>query len=157
MAVRNIITEPNPVLHARAQEVTAVEVVTPEFRQLIVDMVETMRNHGRGVGLAGPQIGVSKRVFVAESPDGAIALVNPVFTAKSWKMTKDEEGCLSVPGKFDKVMRHKAVSVKALNADGQPIAFAAEGFFARILQHETDHLDGILFTDRVEEQRKKRR
>jgi peptide deformylase len=106
------------------------------------------------VGIAAPQVGVGKRIFIAESSEGPIALINPVFTKKSKKTLGGEEGCLSIPGKFDAVRRCKSVTIKALTIEGKPIVFTAENFFARILQHELDHLDGFLYVDRVEEQKK---
>ncbi len=152
MAVRQIRIDGDPVLRQRAKEIDKNELGTPELRQLVSDMIETMKA-ANGVGIAAPQVGESVRLFIAESADGPVALVNPVFTKKSWKTAKDEEGCLSVPGKFDTVKRWLSVSVEALSVDGEPVKFAASGYFARILQHELDHLDGILFTDRVKEQK----
>lgn len=154
MAVRTITLKGTPVLHKPSEEVDRKEIETPDFSKLIIDMVESMYA-AKGVGIAAPQVGVSKRIFIAESPEGPVALVNPVFTKKSWKMVGGEEGCLSVPGKFDQVKRHKTVTIKALTADGKPVTFTAHDYFARILQHEMDHLDGILYVDRVEEQKKK--
>jgi peptide deformylase len=154
MAVLKVVTENehNPVLRNRASEVTAKELASPAIQQLIVDMVETMYA-SRGVGIAAPQVGVGKRIFIAESSRGPMAFVNPVLSDFSRKLLKDEEGCLSVPGLYDKVMRSKTVTVAALAPNGQPFTFKAENFFARIIQHENDHLDGVLFIDRVQEQR----
>ena len=141
-----------PVLHKPSEEVDPKEIGTPEFATLIADMVETMYA-AKGVGIAAPQIGVGKRIFIAESDEGPIAMVNPKFTKKSWKMVPGEEGCLSIPGKYDAVKRHKSVTIKGLNAQGQPVTFTAHDFFARVLQHEMDHLDGLLYVDRVAEQK----
>jgi peptide deformylase len=151
MAVKRIFTDGEPVLRQRAKEIDPKELGSERFRQLVIDMIETMRQ-AKGVGIAAPQVGESIRLFIADSPDGPIALANPVFARRSRKMTKDEEGCLSLPGQFGTVKRHQAVSVEALTADGQSVKFEAKGYFARILQHEMDHLDGILFIDRVKEQ-----
>lgn len=153
MAIRKIITEGDPVLRTAAPDIDLAELKTEEFTTLIKDMVETMYD-AKGVGLAAPQIGLSKRIFVAESADGVIALVNAHITKRSKKTLKDDEGCLSIPGKFDRVMRAKKVTIDAVTTDGKPITFEAEGFFARIMQHEIDHLDGILYVDRVAEQKK---
>ncbi len=153
MSVLKIVFDGDPVLRKRAAEVEIKELTTPKYTQLLEDMLETMYA-ANGVGIAAPQIGESVRIFIAESGRGPIALVNPVFTKKSWKLMKGEEGCLSVPGKFDKVMRYKSVSVEAFNAHGEHVAFTADGFFARVLQHEMDHLDGMLYVDRVKEQKK---
>ena len=140
------------MLHQRAEEVTPTELGSPQFAALIADMVETMYA-ANGVGIAATQVGVGKRIFIAESAEGPIALVNPVITRRSKKMLKDEEGCLSIPGEFDKVLRHKEIDVEALTPTGEKVAFTARDFFARILQHEIDHLEGLLYVDRVQEQR----
>lgn len=153
MAILPIVKDgEKAVLRERAAEVDPKELDTPEFKRFIEDMVDTMY-HANGVGIAATQVGVGKRVFIAESPKGPIALVNPVFTKKSLKMQGGEEGCLSVPGKYDKLRRHKSVTIEALTPSGEKIAFTAENFFARILQHELDHLDGTLYIDRVKEQK----
>ncbi len=153
MSVLKIVFDGDPVLRKRAAEVERKELSTPKFKQLLEDMLETMYA-ANGVGIAAPQIGASVRVFIAESGKGPIALINPVFTKKSWKLVKGEEGCLSVPGKFDKVLRHKSVTIEGFTATGEHVAFSAENFFARVLQHEMDHLDGFLYVDRVKEQKK---
>lgn len=153
MAVMKIVLDGDPVLRAHAAEVDPKEIATPAFKQLLDDMVETMYA-ASGVGIAAPQVGVGKRIFIAESAQGPIALINPAFTKTSWKLMGGEEGCLSVPGKFDKVRRHKSVTIEGLTAEGKKVTFTAENFFARILQHELDHLDGILYVDRVKEQKK---
>lgn len=155
MAVWKIVFDGDPVLRTRAKEVDPKDIHSKEFQALIADMVETMYA-ANGVGIAAPQIGVSKRIFIAESAQGPIALINPVFTKTSWKTSGGEEGCLSVPGKYDKVRRYKSVSVEALTATGEKIAFTANDFFARILQHELDHLDGMLYVDRVKEQKSRK-
>lgn len=152
MAILPIVKDGNPVLRVRAKEVERKEFGTPAFNKLLEDMLETMYD-AKGVGIAAPQIGVSKRIFIAESSEGPIALINPIFTKKSWKFLKGEEGCLSVPGKYDKLKRYKSVTIAALTIDGKEISFTADDFFARILQHELDHLDGFLYIDRVKEQK----
>jgi peptide deformylase len=155
MAVMKIVKDGElPVLRKRAAEVELKELGTPEFKKLLEDMLETMYA-ANGVGIAATQVGVGKRVFIAESGKGPIALINPVFTKTSWKMVGGEEGCLSVPGKFDKLKRHKSVTIEALTANGEHVVIRADDFFARVLQHELDHLDGTLYVDRVKEQQKK--
>lgn len=153
MAIRKIVTEEDPVLRRVATDIDLAELKTEKFSTLIQDMVETMYD-AKGIGLAAPQIGLDKRIFVAESADGVIALVNAHITKRSKKYMRDEEGCLSIPGKFDKVARAKKVTIDAVTTDGKPITFEAEGFFARIMQHEIDHLDGILYVDHVADQKK---
>lgn len=142
-----------PVLHRPSETVADDEFGTPELRTLVTNMLESMRA-AKGVGIAAPQIGVGKRIFIAESPDGPIALVNPSFVKKSGRTIMDEEGCLSVPEHFDTVGRASAVMVEARTVEGEPVRFSAKDFFARVLQHEMDHLDGLLFIDRVEEQKR---
>ena len=151
MPARKIVTIGEPILRRRADEVDPNEIRTDAFRCLVEDMIETMRS-AQGVGLAAPQVGVGQRVFVADTSAGPIALINPKFTKTSKKTALFEEGCLSVPGKYDTVCRAMEVDIEALTVEGEKIAFTAKGFFARVMQHEMDHLDGILFVDRVEEQ-----
>lgn len=152
MAVKQIKLKGAPVLHKPAEDVDLEYIGTEEFRGLICDMIETME-HEKGVGLAAPQIGVGKRISIAESSDGPVALINPRITKYSKKQVADEEGCLSIPGEFDIVLRSKSVRVEALTSEGKKIDFTANGFFARIMQHEIDHLNGILYIDRVKEQK----
>lgn len=156
MAILPIVKDGDPVLRVRAKEVPVKELATAKFKTLLEDMLETMY-HANGIGIAAPQVGKSIRLFIAESAEGPIALINPVFSKKSWKMLKGEEGCLSVPGKYDKLKRHKSLTVTALTAEGKEISFTAENFFARVLQHEMDHLDGFLYVDRVAEQKDKKK
>ena len=155
MAILKIVKDGDPVLRELAKEVPVKDIGTPKFKTLLEDMLETMYD-ANGIGIAAPQIGASQRIFIAESGEGPIALINPTFTKKSWKMLKGEEGCLSVPGKYDKLKRHKAVTITALTVDGAKITFNAENFFARVLQHEMDHLDGFLYVDRVKQQKEEK-
>jgi peptide deformylase len=156
MALLEILTFPDPRL---AKKASAVESVDPSITQLIEDMFETMYE-AEGVGLAAPQVGVSKRIIVVdcgkreaeeERPLKAkepYAIVNPVITAKDGKLVW-EEGCLSVPGYTDEVERAATVRVEGLDKHGAPIAIEAEGLLAVCLQHEIDHLEGVLFVDRL--------
>lgn len=125
-----------------------VKEITPEILNLIRDMAETMYATS-GVGLAAPQIGVSKRIMVIDGEeDGLIVLINPIIV-KSEGEAIEEEGCLSIPEVYSKVKRSLKVTVKALNENGEPIELTKEGLIARALQHELDHLEGILFIDRI--------
>jgi peptide deformylase len=135
------------VLRRRA---APVEAMTPEIRQLVADMVDTMYDEV-GVGLAAPQVGVSLRVVVVadESGQAARALLNPVITAQGGEVTA-EEGCLSMPGVFAPVTRAEWVTVQAQDENGAPLTLDARGFRARVFQHELDHLDGVLFVDRLD-------
>jgi peptide deformylase len=158
MTVREILSEPNPVLRKKAKKVAKV---TSEIRKRIDDMIETMRA-APGVGLAAPQVGVSERVIVVEytededEEEGApppkkklYTLINPEIIWASEDMVDGTEGCLSIPGWLGDVSRHEAIAVKALNRSGQKVKINAEGWLARIFQHEIDHLDGVLYIDRL--------
>lgn len=145
MAVLPIRTFGFPGLRERARE---VGTPTSLHRKLIEDMLETMRA-APGVGLAGPQVGVMERIFVWETEDGYGAVVDPVITERSEETVSDEEGCLSLPGLYFDVERAQRVTITGLDADGDPLEIEVEGFKARIFQHEIDHLDGVLFIDRL--------
>jgi len=149
MAIRKIVTVGGPkegVLHAKAKRVSRFD---EHLERLVADLWETMRQ-APGVGLAAPQVGESIRVLVAEYEEQAVALVNPQIIKASEEVVLGTEGCLSIPGFVgDNVERHEAVVVKARTPKGKEIRVRAEGWFARILQHEIDHLDGILYTDRI--------
>ena len=145
----------DPVLRRRAEP---VESVTPEILALVEDMFECMYRE-RGVGLAAPQVGVSLRVFVVDvEGDGGertkLALINPVMRRKEGSVVA-EEGCLSIPGIRADVKRHREVLFEGLGEDGKPMAVPGTGLLARALQHELDHLDGILFIDRLSAIRRK--
>jgi peptide deformylase len=138
----------DPVLRTPA---VAVERLDEELRALVADMFETMYAE-EGVGLAAPQVGVGRRVVVIDPRHEDIqplALVNPTVVVTSAETDKAEEGCLSIPGIVDVVERSRAVEVTAVDPEGRPLRIAAEGLLARILLHEVDHLDGVLFVDRV--------
>lgn len=155
MAVRQIVTLPEPVLRRRARKVTDFGA---ETQKLIDDMVETMRQ-APGVGLAAPQVGVPLRVIVVEysendevedAPLKLYTVINPEFSRISRDTVVGTEGCLSVPGVLGDVERFEALTVKGLNRRGQPVTIKAKGWLARIFQHEVDHLDGVVFVDRAE-------
>ncbi len=153
MAVRPILTSEHPALRQKAKKVKRVDAST---QKLIDEMFESM-HAANGLGLAAPQIGVSLRVLVIELPKDKedpgsgepIALVNPEIV-KSEGEQFGEEGCLSIPGYVGMVRRAMKVSVKGLNRKGKEVRVKSEGLLARALQHEIDHLDGVLFTDRLE-------
>ncbi|MFA0757558.1 MAG: hypothetical protein PVTTEEND_001525 [Candidatus Fervidibacter sp.] len=147
MAVRKVIVLGNPILRQKAKP---VRQITKGERQLIDDLLETMDAH-EGVGLAAPQVGILQRIFVARWEGETFVLVNPEIEWRSKETVAGMEGCLSIPGVQGKVVRHEKIRVRALNADGNPIALQPEGWLARIFQHEIDHLDGILILDRTDE------
>ena len=150
MARREIVLLGDPVLR---REAAPVEEFDDELRALARDMFDTMYR-AEGIGLAAPQVGISKRLLVIdlrrdEGVDERFVLVNPEITWSSDEMDKQPEGCLSMPGLEEVVQRPWAVHVKAKDLDGKPIEVAADDLLSRALQHEIDHLDGVLFSDRV--------
>jgi peptide deformylase len=143
-----LVTDPNPVLHRPTQPVKLP--LTSAIRKLIPQMVHTCRE-AKGVGLAAPQIGQSLRLAIVNLEDWEVApfaLINPKIISRSWRKESLEEGCLSLPGMWKEISRHKKVTVRMYTPAGKKIEFHAEGFLARVLQHEIDHLDGILIADR---------
>ena len=145
MAVLSVRLYGDPILRTVAEPVAAV---TPEIKQIVADMVESMW-HQVGIGLAAPQVGISLRILVMDDgKGGAQALINPAITDRGGSV-REEEGCLSLPGIFAEVERSKWIRVSALDDEGRPIAFDAQGLRAKVIQHEIDHLDGVLFIDRL--------
>lgn len=152
MTVLPILEAPNPLLKTKA---APVEHVDGELRRLADDMLETMYD-APGVGLAAPQVGVMKRLFVLDiadrkrgEPARPMALVNPEVVWASGDALPLEEGCLSLPGQFADVARPSAVRLRYLDLEGQARELDADGLLARCVQHELDHLDGVLFVDRI--------
>lgn len=153
MAIREIVLMGDPVLRAEAEPVT---VFDDGLRRLVRDMFETMY-HAEGIGLAAPQIGVSIRVVVVDlrrdegddGPDHRIALVNPVVTWSSEDTYRQSEGCLSIPELEEVVRRPVSVRVEGQDPDGNDVVVEADDLYGRALQHEIDHVNGILFVDRV--------
>ncbi len=149
MAVRPVRIYGDPVLRQKAAEITSVD---DSVRQLVSDMRETMKAYN-GVGLAANQVGVAQRVLVVDVPldeehRASYAVVNPEVDARAGSQV-GEEGCLSMPGVYEEVTRALRVQVRGLDEHGAPLRIEAEGFLARALQHEIDHLDGVLFVDRL--------
>lgn len=137
----------DPILRKRAEE---IEEIDDDLRSLAEQMFETMYA-ADGIGLAGPQIGVSKRIFVMDIRDPELnprAVINPVITERAGRDT-EEEGCLSVPGVSEIVERATRIVMEGKDVDGKPVRIEAEDLLARCIQHEVDHLDGILFLDRI--------
>ena len=154
MALLQILEFPDPRLRTRAQPVTQVDAA---LRTLIDDMFETMYA-APGIGLAATQVNVGKRVLVidlSERHDEPLALINPEILSRTG-VEETEEGCLSVPGYFDKVTRAEKIRVRALDRDGKQIEFDADGLLAVCIQHEIDHLDGKLFVDYLSELKRTR-
>ena len=141
-----IVEYPNDVLRKKAEKIK--DPKSPEVKRLILDMLETMEDNGNALGLAAPQVNDSVRLCIIKFDRKTYILINPKITGRSWKKETAEEGCLSFPGKFIPVKRHRKVTVKAQDRKGEKIIIKADGLLARALQHEIDHLDGILFIDR---------
>lgn len=147
MAVHEIVVVDEPGSEVLRQKAEPVKNITNRTRKLIKDMIETMYA-ADGAGLAAPQIGISKQIVVIDVGEGPICLVNPeIIEAEGEEI--DVEGCLSIPGLRAYVKRSSRVVVNALNEKGRPIRVTGEGLLARALQHEIDHLNGILMTDRM--------
>ncbi len=147
MALRDIVLYPDSPLTVKA---APIESFGPELQPLVSDMFETMAAND-GCGLAGPQVGVSKRILVLHEPEQNISmcLINPEILDPEGSEIA-EEGCLSLPNVFAEVTRHARIRVKAFDEHGKHLDFGASGLLARIIQHETDHLDGIVFPDRLD-------
>jgi peptide deformylase len=157
MALRRIVTLPDPVLKRKARLVTRFG---GDLKTLLDDMVETMRE-APGVGLAAPQIGLSERIIVVEyyekeedeeqedAPKKVWAVINPEIVKTSDELVMGVEGCLSIPGLVGEVERHAEVQVRGMNRHGKPVKIKAKGWLARIFQHEIDHLNGVLFPERA--------
>ena len=147
MAILPIRIYPDPVLRDPASN---VDVVDDAVRKLVADMTETMKD-APGVGLAAPQVGVQRRVLVYQAfeDDPLRALINPEITKAEGEQTENE-GCLSIPGLAYPVPRAERIVVRALDENGNPVEHEAEEYEARVIQHEVDHLNGILYIDRIE-------
>ena len=150
--IRPILVVGNPVLHQKAKRVSQVDRT---IQHLIDDMIETMRA-APGVGLAGPQVGLPLRLAVIEVDDEVTVIVNPEITKMVGEVELDE-GCLSIPGFWGTVKRAEKVTVKAKDRNGKDFRLTAEGLLAQALQHEIDHLDGMLYVDRMESLEKLKR
>jgi len=146
MAIRNVVTEGDPILRKKSKP---VREVNDHIKETLQDMLETMREH-EGVGIAGPQIGVMRRMFIAEpEPGDVFYMINPEITEREGTQN-GEEGCLSVPGLMGMVDRPQKIKMKAQDLDGAWKDYEFEDFYARVMCHEYDHLEGILYTDIAE-------
>lgn len=159
MAIKPILVVPDPRLYQKCQKVKEVD---SQVKQDVQDILDTLRaaKNPEGAGLAAPQIGILKRIIVVRrwlpdpaNPEGQIikeyVLINPKIVTESEEISLNWEACLSVPHKYGKVRRHTKIKVAALDENGTEIRLKATGFFARVIQHEIDHLEGEIFTDKV--------
>lgn len=146
MAIRNIRENGDEVLRKKCR---TVEAIDEKIKELVQDMIETMHKNN-GVGLAAPQVGILKRIAVidVEDENGVIVLINPQITKEKGEQ-EVEEGCLSFPNQFAKIIRPAEVTVKFLNLDGKEKTIKAKELLAQAISHEVDHLDGILFMDKI--------
>ena len=141
-----IFKYPDPILKKKAEE---VKEITPEIRDLIEKMKEIVKGDEVTVGLAAPQLGVSKRIIIVQTEKGLAAFVNPEIIEKTKDTETAEEGCLSLPGIFLNIKRWKGIRVKALDEHGEDVEIRADGFIARVFQQEIDHINGALIIDRL--------
>jgi peptide deformylase len=165
-----ILQHPNPILRQKTKKIKKQDIKNEEIQKLIKNMIDALKKT-KGIGLAAPQIGKSIKLILVRVYNNTyvhinaynnmfqnsyynlnnkiLILINPKIANKSWKKEIGEEGCLSISGFFGSVKRSKKITVKALDKNGKKIKFKAENLFARIIQHEVDHLDGILFIDKI--------
>jgi peptide deformylase len=155
MSILKVARMGHPVLRARARALDRTELKSAPIQKLIDDMLETMIEY-HGVGLAAPQIHEGLRIFVAALDTGdkdvesePVAIINPEITPVGDEMVEDWEGCLSIPDIRGRVPRHREIKLRAFDRGGNRIEIRAQNFSARVIQHETDHLDGVLFFDRM--------
>jgi peptide deformylase len=156
MSILKVARMGHPVLRAKARRLEKAEIRSVPFQKLIDDMIDTMHEY-HGVGLAAPQIHEGLRLFVASLDTGegdeaeveTLAIVNPEITIVGGEVVDDWEGCLSIPDIRGRVPRAREITVRAMDRNGDRIELHAHDFHARVLQHETDHLDGVLFIDRM--------
>jgi peptide deformylase len=146
--VLKILTLPSESLRKKSEVIGEDRITEKEFEELCEDLQETMIKK-EGVGLAAPQIGRNVRLIVVNTKNGPVFLFNPKIVKKSWRKEWDEEGCLSVPMTFGEVRRHKRITCVFCNRRGKNDKLRASGFLSRVIQHEIDHLDGILFIDKA--------
>lgn len=151
--VYDIVTDPNPILHRPSEPVSLDEIKSREMQKFIKDMIETMYVKD-GVGLAAVQVGrpillcvITKKFTPDQKED--LCLINPTWKKLSISKINEEEGCLSVPGMYGQIKRYAKIKVNAFDKNGHPIEFVAENFFARIVQHEIDHLNGHLYIEKA--------
>jgi len=165
--IRSILTEPNPTLRKRSAEVETSELGSSAVKEVISDLIETLAVSEDGIGIAAPQIAISLRIFIISEEAKYIdapadkrpkkekkewknlIYINPVVSGFSKRKVEGAEGCLSVPKKFGIVPRHEKLRVSAYDENGVKFSRGASKFLARVIQHELDHLDGVLFIDRA--------
>jgi peptide deformylase len=149
----DIVTLGSDMLRQKAEPIKPIH---DDYIKIAAEMIDAL-HAGQGVGLAGPQVGLLKRIFVTHfEGDTPRVFINPTIIETSAELVKYEEGCLSIPGIYAEVIRPQAVKIQAWNERGRPFTLEADGFLARIIQHEYDHLEGVLFLDRLSEPKRNR-
>jgi peptide deformylase len=149
----DILTLGSELLRQKAETIRPIDA---QYKKIAGEMIEVM-HHGKGVGLAGPQVGLMKRIFVVHvEGDVPRVFINPSIIETSQDQVKCEEGCLSIPGLYTDVIRPSEVRVQAWNEKGRPFTLETGGILARVILHEYDHLEGILFIDRISEPKRNR-
>ena len=149
----NILTLGDDVLRKKC---ATIAVFDKNLEDLVVAMIDSMHAND-GIGLAGPQVGVEKRLFVCHVPDEEPRVfINPDIIGTSQEVSPYEEGCLSIPGVYSDIIRPKSITLQAWSLDGKPFKMEAEGMLARVIQHEMDHLKGVLFIDHLSEKKRQR-
>lgn len=148
MAILAITKLGNPILRQVSREVEPAMIATDEFKKLITDMTETMFD-ANGIGIAAPQVNVGLQVAIINAKDAPFPIINPVIVKHSIRKNSAEEGCLSIPGVFGIVPRPSTVTVRYLDRQGTIVTQQLSGLYARVFQHEIDHLNGKLFIDRA--------
>lgn len=149
--ILKITIDPDPILRKISRAIRPDDL--KNYNQLFPDMARTMLEKD-GIGLAAPQIGKNIRLIVINTKEGPLHMINPEIAKRSWRKEWGDEGCLSVPNTFGKVSRHKKVACAYLDKNGQKNTLEAAGLMARVIQHEIDHLDGVLFTDKAKNVKK---
>ena len=144
-----IIIAPNKILRNKSQDINPEDLKKPEMQELLLDMEKTMLQED-GLGLAAPQIGKNINIFVINDKGKTLFMINPKITKKSFAQVVDQEGCLSIPNTYGDVKRHKKINISYIDEKGKKQKANASNLLARIIQHEFDHINGILFTDKAE-------
>ncbi|MDD5071684.1 MAG: peptide deformylase [Patescibacteria group bacterium] len=148
-----IIKNPSQLLREKSEEIDLKKIKPNELKNFCADMIKTMKEKD-GVGLAAPQVGKNIRLIAISTKDGPKIMINPKIMGKSWAKEWNEEGCLSVPGVYGKVKRHKKINCVYFDKKGHKTKIQAQGLMAFVIQHEIDHLDGILFIDKAKDIKK---
>lgn len=151
--ILKIFCEPDRILRAKSKEIKTSELEEKKISELFLSMAKTLKT-ADGLGIAAPQIGKNIRLVVINTKEGPVCLINPKLSKKSWAKEWGEEGCLSVPGTYGEVKRHKKLECDYINEKGEKKKILAQGMLARLIQHEVDHLDGILFIDKAKKLKK---